>query len=254
MVDKIPLVNVIIANYNYGKWLGKAINSAVNQDYQNKIITIIDDCSTDNSIEEIEKLTKSKFTNNILKSTIDNVSIVAIKLDKTYGPSHARNVAIEMTKEFVDIYAILDADDEMVPNKLTTCVSEMLQQSMIGVVYADYIIENIENKTKYIEYKEPFSRERLLQECIVHSGAIILKKALLDVKDEFGYYDENMRTCEDYDLWIRISEKYMIYHIAEPLTLVRVHNNNSTNTVDNSIWQQNWARISQKLQSRVGRN
>jgi len=251
--QRLPLVNVVIANHNYGKWLERSIKSAIAQDYPNKIVTIVDDCSNDNSIAVIERITKSKFENNVIKSVVDGVTVIAIRLDDVSGPSHARNVAIEASKAEVDIYAILDADDEFLAGKLTRCVNEMMQQSMIGVVYADYIIEDVDTGIRHIEYKEPFSRQRLLNECIVHSGALILKQALLDVLDEFGYYDYEMRTCEDYDLWIRIAEKYMICHVAEPLTVARVHKNNSTNTVDNSIWQQNWQRIGQKIQYRQNR-
>lgn len=246
----IPKVNIIIANHNYGQWIKKSIASAIYQDYKNFIITVIDDGSTDNSIEKIEQISNAKFTDNKIETLIDNVPFIAIKLDSATGPSNARNIAIHNTINFTDIFAILDADDEMMPNKISRCVAEMSQQNLIGLVYADYIIEDMTTGMKHIEYKEPYSKERLLQECIVHSGSLIKKQALMDTMDEFGYYDFNMRTCEDYDLWIRISEKYMMSHVAEPLTLVRVHKDNSTNTVDNSIWQQNWKRIADKMRSR----
>ena len=101
---------------------------------------------------------------------------------------------------------------------------------------------------EWIEYKSIFSKELLHNECIVHSGSTIRSSVLEIVADENGYYDNNMRTCEDYDLWIRISNKYMIYHIPEVLTFVRNHKNNSTYTVDKKIWESNWLRIRQKYE------
>ncbi len=237
----VPKVNVIIANRNYGKWLGDAITSVAEQTYKNLFVTLVDDNSDDDSIEVAKKVVKEK-----------GVEIAICCLDQTMGPSYCRNVAIENSINTTDIYAILDADDMMLPNKISRCVAELMQNPFIGVVYADYIIHNEETGQEHIEYKEPFSKTRLLQECIVHSGALITKQALIDTKDEFGYYDITMRTCEDYDLWTRISEKYMITHIAEPLTFVRAHNNNSTNSVDKAVWQQNWNRIAQKCRSRNG--
>lgn len=245
----MPLVNVLIANRNYGKWLKGAIQSALAQDYPNLIITVIDDNSDDDSVYEIEELCGVCFDDYKIDTKIGNIPFKAFSLTETSGPSHARNIGIHNTIEQTDIYAILDADDEMMPNKVSRCVAEMMQQSLIGVVYADYIIENPDG-SRHIEYKEPYSKNRLLQECICHSGSLILKQSLIDIMDEFGYYDKNMRTCEDYDLYIRISEKYMISHVAEPLTLVRVHEHNSTNTVSNEIWQQNWQRIALKTRSR----
>jgi hypothetical protein len=122
----------------------------------------------------------------------------------------------------------------------------------IGVVYADTDILNTETEIKTREFREPFDRNRLLQECIVHSGSLISREALEGVKDENGYYDRNMRTCEDYDLWMRISEKFIVFHIAEPLTLVRIQPQNSSITVDKSVWENNWQRVMAKTRMRNG--
>jgi len=243
-----PIVNIVIANYNYGKWIQNAIRSALNQDYKNIIVTIIDDNSTDDSVDKIEEILGCKFVDSSINTVVNGIPVIAFRLPETTGPSNARNVATHNTLNLCDIYAILDADDEMMSNKVSVCVQEMTQINLVGVVYADYIIEDISTGIKHIEYKEPFSRNRLMQECIVHSGSLILKQALLDIVDEFGYYDINMRVCEDYLLWLKISKKYMILHVPEPLTLVRVHENNSTNSVKNEIWQKNWNYIRTRIQ------
>ena len=60
-----------------------------------------------------------------------------------------------------------------------------------------------------------------------------------------------MRTCEDYDLWMRISEKYVIAHVAEPLTLVRVTGVNSSFIVNEDVWKRNWSRVMEKLEQRA---
>ena len=253
-----PRVNILIANYNYDEWLRGCVESAATQDYKNLAITVVDSASTDNSWAtllslvdnaEIQHATKdSPF--ELIRGTINSIPFLTIRLPEALGPSYARNVGIEATLSETDIYAILDADDEYYPNKVSRCVAELAQTSMIGAVYADYDTLNTETDELTREYKEPFSRERLLRSCIVHSGALVTKEALLASKDEFGFYDNNMRTCEDYDLWMRISEKFMITHVPEALSLVRVQPRNSTRTVDNSVWQANWARIRGKLQNR----
>ena len=88
-------------------------------------------------------------------------------------------------------------------------------------------------------------------ECIVHSGALISKDALNSVLEETGYYDEKMRTCEDYDLWMRISEKYIIAHVPKSLTKVRVTGDNSSFIVNQEVWQKNWRRVVEKMQQRA---
>jgi hypothetical protein len=100
------------------------------------------------------------------------------------------------------------------------------------------------------EYREPFDVYRLNQECIIHSGSVITKYALEHVKEDGQYYDELMRTCEDYDLWMRICEKFIAVHIAEPLSLVRVQPKNSTDTVSKQIWNFNYNRVFEKKKAR----
>ena len=143
-------------------------------------------------------------------------------------------------------------DDVIYPNKITRCVGCMMQSPQIGVVYADCDILNTETKAIVREYREPFSYSRLTQECIIHSGSIISKPALMAVRDNLGYYDREMRTCEDYDLWMRIAEKFMICHVAEALTLVRIQPRNSSVTVDKSVWEHNWQRVMHKTRIRNG--
>lgn len=234
-------ITVVIAHYNYEQYLGNAILSCFNQTVlPNKIIIVDDNSTNKDKVMEIV----SSFKSDIIQCCM---------LDTTVGPSTARNIAFDISINDTDIYVILDADDEMYPHKIEEIVKEFAISDAIGVVYGDYDIHDIHKGTTIRQYKEPFSIVRLKNECIVHSGAGIRKQALLAVKDQFGYYDSTMRTCEDFDLWLRISDHYMISHIPKSLTFVRNHNNNSTMTVNNEIWQQNWNRIAQKRHEKQNR-
>lgn len=247
-----PQPTILITNYNYGHYIKDSLFSAINQVYPIRpIVCVVDDGSTDDSRTVIISTLFGDNVPNYVKQE-NGVEIykyenhIAVFLPACQGPSLGRNVGIELTKDVTDFYMILDADDIMMPEKTGRFAEALFMADVIGVVYADYDILNVTTGNVIREYKEPYSRERLLQECIVHSGAGIKKQALLDSMDECGYYDINMRTAEDYELWIRISKNYIIQHIAEPLTLVRVHNQNSTNTVSKEIWNRNWQYISQK--------
>jgi glycosyltransferase involved in cell wall biosynthesis len=232
---------VVIAHHNYEQYLQQAIFSALTQTIVPDKIIVIDDNS--NNKEAVAK-TVASFNSEIVQCGM---------LDQTVGPSTARNIAIDMSLDETDIYLILDADDCMYPHKVEEMLKEFSISDAIGVVYGDYDIHDIHKRTTIRQYKEPFSVLRLQRECIIHSGAGIRKQALLTVKDQFGYYDSTMRTCEDFDLWLRISDHYMISHIPKSLTFVRNHNNNSTMTVNNEIWQQNWNRIAQKRHEKQNR-
>ena len=60
-----------------------------------------------------------------------------------------------------------------------------------------------------------------------------------------------MRTCEDYDLWMRISEKFVIQHVPKCLTMVRTDGENSSFVVEKRIWERNWGRVMDKLHERL---
>lgn len=253
MEQLAPRVAIVIANHNYGQYLDRAIQSVLNQNYPKEALSVIivDDGSTDNSLEVLENYTDDNFDDIASAShgIRSGVNIYLIMNDTPLGPSAARNKAIAwMFKNApADIVGILDADDEMLPNKTSYLVSELVQgKGFAGVAYADYVIVD-ETGFERLEYKEPFNRDRLHEECIVHSGSFITKEALEFAFKDGYYYDPEMRTCEDYDLWCRISQKYMITHVPLPLSKVLVHSQNSTNTVRPEVWQQNWQRIWNKL-------
>jgi glycosyltransferase involved in cell wall biosynthesis len=244
-------ISIIIINHNYSSWVLQSIQSAINQDYNGYItVYIVESGSTDDSLSKINnaffqiQIPDGDF--GFAKKISNNRELKLINLKKNLGPSFARNIAINDALQNSEYLFILDSDDEMYPNKVSRMLSVAESNRLIGVVYADYDILNMDTGVCLTEYKEPFDLHRLTQECIVHSGSMISKEALEAVLDGDGYYDVNMRTCEDYDLWIRIAKKFIIYHIPESLTLVRNHRNNSTNTVDKQIWEQNWLRIRQK--------
>tara|TARA_R110002020_G_scaffold18912_2_gene65306 strand:- start:2487 stop:3281 length:795 start_codon:yes stop_codon:yes gene_type:complete len=261
-----PSVTILIANYNDEEYLDRAIESAVNQDYPGPLnICIVDDGSTDGSWSIIETYISNP-AKDTAQTSLDVIfsqkeggrfgatKIYAIK-NKNSGPSEARNVGIRYMIEKTDIFAILDSDDEMYENKVSECIKVFEQgEGIVGAVYADYDTLHVNTGKIIREFKEPFSRRRLVRECIVHSGSLISKEALEVALENTGYYDKTMRTCEDYDLWMRISEKFIIAHVPKSLTLVRVTGDNSSFIVNQEVWQKNWMRVMEKMQARNANN
>ena len=253
-----PRVTVMIPNHNDEQYIQKAIDSALNQDYSGPLrVCVVDDGSSDDSWKLIESLFENIDSIERIKdfSVISGIrkhrEIVAIKRPDAGGPSAARNTGIDFTLDDTDIYAMLDSDDEFYKKKVRRCVDIFMKDSgSVGVVYGDYDTYNTSTGIKIREFKEPFSRRRLVNECIIHSGSVVSKEALVETKEDTGYYDENMRTCEDYDLWMRISEAFMIVHIPEAMTLVRVTGSNSSFIIDSETWQKNWQRVMEKFYRR----
>lgn len=254
----LPRVTVLIPVHNDESYIAKAINSAVTQKYSGLMqICVVDDGSTDESWKIIQDLYDTKIEKqnlNDLQLTSGkyrDVQLTALKRPHAGGPSAARNTGIKLTLNHTDVYAMLDSDDEFYSDKIRKCASLMMTSpELIGVVYADYDTYDINTGKTIREFKEPYSRRRLVQECIVHSGSVVSKLALEQVAEEAEYYDESMRTCEDYDLWMRISEKFLILHIPEALTFVRITNQSSSAVVHKKTWEKNWLRVMEKMNQR----
>jgi len=254
----LPRVTFIIAHHNYQEYLDGCIKSALAQTYPNIKICIIDDCSEDRqSLEDIvEKFDRVIRMENLSKTpnldTHRGKKITTIYItDQNHGQAYARNRGIEDMWNDTDIFAILDADDENYPTKIEECIKPfLLHPNEIGAVYADTAIYNVDTQTLTHEYREPFDIYRLIQECIVHSGCLISKFAMENVLENGLVFDEDMPPCEDYDLWIRISERFMIEHVPQILTFVRVHSQNSTNTTTHEHRMSKLRRIHEKRQIR----
>ena len=238
-------VTTIIAHKDYLDYLPNAVNSALNQTYKNKVCVIDDGskCGIDDVIDKIFDTTP-EFVKSLpgnIGTFVESERIQLFKMNETFGPSAARNIGIKYNLDKTDAFMILDADDEMFCDKIEKCVSVMSQNiDSIGSVYADYIISKKDYKV--YEYKKPYNKKSLKKECIIHSGSLINS----NVFKKIGFYDETLRVCEDYDLWLRMCESFISCHIAEPLTLVLDHSENSTNSVKKEVWQQSWLKLKNK--------
>ncbi len=259
-MDKPVHCTVLLANHNYERYLRGAINSVLGQTYPHLQLCIIDDASTDNSWSIVEELfakldtQRGKLENlDILMAIHEGRKFTGIKIPENVGPSMARNIGINVTLSDSDCYAILDADDEFYPDKIEKCIKKLYSHEAIGQVYADYHILNMATGNLIYEYKWPYSRRKLMSECIIHSGFVAKKEALEKIAENGNVYYPQLLTAEDYDVHLRITEHYIAAHIAEPLTLVRVHNQSSVNYRSNDTWQRSWQLVNQRAQARSKR-
>lgn len=252
---KLPTVTVVIPNHNYAQWLPQAIETVAFQDYPIKNLIVVDDGSTDNSVETVKGLlTDCKSVPldaqnfEVWSGHHSGLPINLICSKDPKGPSYARNVAIRANWSSTHIFGFLDADDYWKQGKMSKSVMKFLEHpENVGVVYTDNDTLNRDTGLMIREYREPYGKQRLLQHNMVHSGSFVSRLAF----EKVGLYDEEMRVAEDYDLWIRISEHMLISHIPESLVVAGVHSNNTTGAINMSIWQQNWQRIAQKMQARA---
>jgi glycosyltransferase involved in cell wall biosynthesis len=218
-----PLVSVIIPAYNAEAYISEALESVFAQTYRPFEIIVVDDGSTDKTAEIVKNYQTSKTT----KTNETNLIYI---YQSNSGPSKARNEGMKVAKG--DYIAFLDADDLWTPMKLEKQVNYMLSNREVFLVFGDMMIFNeqgvvVESTFKKNGYPECDRRgkvlnafERLIERNYIPSGTVLLKR---DCFEKVGYFDENIRHGEDYDLWLRISLMFHIGCIPEVLRLKRIH-------------------------------
>lgn len=229
-----PRVTVIIPCHNHADMLPNALRSVFIQDYSSVKICVVDDGSSDNP-------------QSVLKGLDSGIEITLIRNESPTGPSAARNIAIDKMWNDTDLFMMLDADDLYLQGKIRKSVEKFLEYpEYTGIIYTDAVIKNINTGTEVHEFRTHFDREELEKECIISNTPMVSKMAF----DRCGGYDVDMRTCEDWDLWLRITENFMAIHIPETLHVYHVTGKNSSDVVPQEVWQENWAKISQRLAAR----
>ena len=248
-----PKVAIIIANYNYENYVIKAINSALNQNYNGEIrIYVVDDGSSDSSWEKISEITDPVTSIEMIelhyRGDIEfrqSKNIFAYRI-KNSGASVARNVAIWQAMDWADVFGVLDSDDEYYPNKVEKLVEKLVEYPEVGVAYADYKI--ITPEYSKLELKESYGALTLLQRCMVHSNSLIkkefIKQVILPNNEIFdsrlhGPGSQGFIGCtEDYDLWIRLSKVCIMCHVPECLAIANEHGNNQSLKMTSQIFNQ----------------
>jgi glycosyltransferase involved in cell wall biosynthesis len=203
-----PLISVIIPSYNYARYLGQAIDSALAQTYSNVEVVVVDNSSSDNTLEVLES-----YGNRIRWFQQPN-----------QGVSGSRNRAIK--ESCGELIAIMDADDVWLPEKLAG-QAEMLKNPRVGMVYCGL---------QYID-----AESRLLDEMYISGlrGHVLKSLAQLEAPgvpaagssalirrecfDKVGLFDQELSISADWDMWRRIACHYEIEIVRKPLVLYRQH-------------------------------
>lgn len=247
MNDKVA---VVIPNHNYGQWVCAAIESASRSTYKNLIIGVVDDSSTDDSVDKIYN--SINIVDNFQDWEIGSVNDIPVVYYQSggmsKGPAWARNKFIKSVFcDNVDYFIPLDSDDEFYPDRIEKLLGQFTDP-IIGGVYSDYHVETPDGIV--IEYKKPFDLDLLQRENIVHSSCMFRSECVRD----FGAYDKDIWGCEDYDLWLRFAQKYLFVHVPEPTMKVRWMGHNISNVDYNNTgvgtkrekWEMNMEKIRKK--------
>jgi teichuronic acid biosynthesis glycosyltransferase TuaG len=179
--------------YKKKKYLIKTIKSVLNQTHKNfEIIIIYDENNKDiNFIESIKKLDK-------------RISFIYNK--KNVGAGYSRNIGIKKARG--DLIAFLDCDDLWIRNKLRKQL-RFMKQKKADFSYTAYDIIN--EKSRIIGHrvvKSNLTYQDLINNCDIGLSTVIAKKKLFNNFSKFS----NLKTKEDYELWLKLLKKKVVFH------------------------------------------
>jgi glycosyltransferase involved in cell wall biosynthesis len=247
-----PQISVIIPSFNHARFLSTAIESVQSQSVQDIEIIIVDDGSTDGSAEVIQQLLDS-----------GDKRIRAVIFENNRGACTAINTGIEVST--APLIAICNSDDAWESDKLSKQLAVLTDTPQLGAVFTDvcWVDEDAKpvraTQLPLVNIFRQRNRSRAdwlrdlveFGNCLCHPSVLIRR----EVYDACGIYDNYYRQVPDYDMWIRVVEKFPICVLPDQTVkfrLLRNQGNTSSPSPSNSTRSANEiARILKQFFRRV---
>ena len=239
-----PLVSVIMPAFNCQDYICEAIDTILKQNYKNIEIIVVDS-STDHTRKLLEQYHER----------------VAYYFQEPKGVSAARNFGLSQARG--SLVAFQDADDRWLPNRLEAQVHALESFPDAKLVFTDYAtfdhsgvilptacwphlklwLDQHRIQGTSMAHGQLY-RELMLGNCIGTCTVLAVKDAL----DECNGFDGAFKTCEDLDLWLRVSMKYPVLYIDEVLAEYRVNPNGLSGSLESRgmTWSFDRARVREK--------
>jgi len=232
----MPLISVVLPVYNGEQFLAEAIESCLNQSYQNIELIIVNDCSTDRSLEIITSFEK-KDKRIVIISNETNKNLPA-SLNIGHCAANGN-------------YCTWISDDNILKSNMLEVLLENIIETDSDLVFSDCDIINEDGIFKRKNEVGPVCGLPFKN----FIGASFLYKR--KVFEDLGGYDKNLHTLEDYDFWLRASIKFRFHRIERSLYLYRIHRNNLTSTISEdsekkSIFRKKHTKLYQKISATLG--
>ncbi|WP_031210525.1 MULTISPECIES: glycosyltransferase [unclassified Marinobacter] len=209
MSAKDPLITIITPTYNRADFILQAVESVMGQTYGNFEFLIVDDGSTDNTVELLEPYLKDER--------------VRLFQQENQGQSVARNRGIaEARGQFI---CFLDSDNAWVRTKLEISLKAFEEHPEVDIVYGDFITIDGEGHEHGVNRMARYSGRitpQLLRDNFVSMNTTMTRKRCFD---EMGGFDSADRLAEDYGLWLRFSTRYQFLYVPVVLGYYRVMEN-----------------------------
>ncbi len=199
-------MSVIVPSYNMARYLPKSVPSALAQTYTNLEVVIVDDGSSDDTAQVVRQWDKDPR--------------VRLHRQPNGGLSHARNQGIAHSKG--PFIALLDADDIWMPQKLALQMALFKDRPQVGVVFSNYERMN-DNEERMpmgptTMYRGKVSGRLLVENFVPASSAVVRRECF----ERCGGFEVELKTGEDYEMWLRLSAHTEFDFVPEPLMRYRI--------------------------------
>jgi glycosyltransferase involved in cell wall biosynthesis len=201
-----PAVSVVIATYNYGRFLAETLESVRRQTFADYEVVVVDDGSTDNTSAIIQPYLADRRLRYVCTEHM--------------GQAAAKNRGIALAR--APLVAFLDADDIWLPGKLTRQVERFQSDPELGVVYSRRLL--IDQDGWQLTYKEPGLHRGDILDAMFLGNFICFSSSMVRraVFERVGGFDERLALAVDYDLWLRVAVDHRFDYVDEPLVKYRV--------------------------------
>jgi len=202
-----PKVTVYVPCHNYGRFLKDAVTSVFGQIFIDWELLIINDGSTDNTLEVIAELQQ-----------IYPYAFRVFTHSNSMGLPFCANVALREAKgEYV---MRLDADDYLDESALLTLSTFLDKHPKIGLVYPNYIYVDESGKYLGIENRKKAGKEDKIQDLPAHGACTMARKRLIK---SIGGYSEDFQAQDGHEVWLKIFSRSMVGNVSTPLFFYRQH-------------------------------
>lgn len=224
----VPVVSIIVPNYNHCKFLEQRLASIFNQTYQAFEVIILDDCSADSSLDIIERYRSNPKVSNIIYNEVNSGS-----------PFKQWYKGIQLAKgEYV---WIAESDDTCEPCFLETLIGAISSSNKCVLAYCDTIdinengeiisIPKLPRKAVLHNGRSFIVKDLLLGNTVYNASCAVFKRATaLQISKEWL----NSRGAGDYFLWTFLACNGKVCSSNQPLTYRRIHDTNVTHKADSS--------------------
>lgn len=234
------IVSVIVPTFQRSDKLPDAINSILNQSYKNVEIIVVDDNDPDSKYRKETEIVMNKYMEQ---------GVIYLKQDKNKGACASRNIGIQSAQgEYI---GFLDDDDIWLNNKLEKQLNvfENNEFKQIGIVFCRRYSFDLEgNRLEKRKLKLP--RGWIFNELLTHNYistpvALVKKRCFENV----GLFDENFKSRQDHDMFLRICQKYQADFVDESLVGMLVHPIRISRNIESKI--QGWKYFIQKWNTKI---